>query len=362
MNKIILALSLLLCVSCGSADKKNERQTEVSIVGDQFYINGKPTFEGKTWRGHSIEGLLPNVRLVNGIFDDETDSTRYRWVYPDTKVWDADRNTREFVEQMPQWRADNMLAFTINLQGGSPQGYSKDQPWCNTAIDPVGNLKPAYMDRLTLILDEADRLGMVAILGLYYFGQEKYMNDEAAILAGIRNTIEWVIKKGYKNVVIEIDNECDFYHIHDILKTKRVHEAVAYAKSVEVDGRRLLISVSNGGGKMPTPEMVKEVDFVLLHGNGQHKPENIAKMVDRVKAIEGYTTKPIVFNEDDHFNFDKPMNNFVAATSAGASWGYFDYRKEGEAFEVGYQCIPADWGSNTERKKSFFRVLSEWGK
>ncbi len=36
----------------------------------------------------------------------------------------------------------------------------------------------------------------------------------------------------------------------------------------------------------------------------------------------GYTPKPILFNEDDHYDFDKPWNKFTAATSAHASWGF----------------------------------------
>lgn len=32
---------------------------------------------------------------------------------------------------MESWREHGLLGFTINLQGGSPQGYSKEQPWEN---------------------------------------------------------------------------------------------------------------------------------------------------------------------------------------------------------------------------------------
>ncbi|MDQ3536864.1 MAG: hypothetical protein M3421_14690, partial [Bacteroidota bacterium] len=35
------------------------RKTIVSIVGKKFHINGKPTLEGRKWRGISMEGLLP---------------------------------------------------------------------------------------------------------------------------------------------------------------------------------------------------------------------------------------------------------------------------------------------------------------
>ena len=358
MNKLFVFCLFAFAFNVFSCSPK--RNTVVTIHGESFYINGTITFKGKTWRGYSIEGLLPNSRMVNGIFDDETDSTRYLWAYPDTKVWDAERNTREFIENMPLWRKNGLLAFTINLQGGSPQGYSSAQPWKNSALDEKGNLKTEYTNRLIKILDKADELGMAVILGIYYFGQEKSIENETAILNGIRNTVEWVIRNGYTNILIEINNECNLYKIHPILAPGRVHEAILFAKSIQIDGKRLLVGTSYAGGGMPSAEVVKASDFILLHGNGVGNPERIREMVIKTRQIEGYSPKPILFNEDDHFDFDKPMNNFDAATSVGASWGYFDYRKRGESFENGYQSIPADWGINSERKKGFFNLLSQW--
>jgi hypothetical protein len=96
------------------------RRTDVTIRGDAFYINGKPTYAGRTFNGKRVEGLLMNARVVQGIFDDLNPETASRWVYPDTKRWDPDRNTSEFVAAMPEWKRHGVLAFTINLQGGSP--------------------------------------------------------------------------------------------------------------------------------------------------------------------------------------------------------------------------------------------------
>ena len=133
--------------------------TEISIRGEQFFINGKVTYPGVRWQGRRIEGLLLNSRMVQGIFDDLNPETRSLWAYPDTGQWDPDRNTREFIAAMPSWRAHGVLAFTLNLQGGSPYGYSKDQPWINSAIAPDGSLRGDYLSRLRLILDAADSLG-----------------------------------------------------------------------------------------------------------------------------------------------------------------------------------------------------------
>ena len=99
--------------------------TTVTIVGEDFYINGRPTYVGRNWRGHRIEGLLLNSRMVQATFDDRNTNTIARWAYPDTGRWDADRNTREFIAAMPDWRRHGLLAVTLNLQGGSPEGYSR---------------------------------------------------------------------------------------------------------------------------------------------------------------------------------------------------------------------------------------------
>src|SRR5215207_8395369 len=67
---IVVAAVLLMGVAAARADQAPGRSTEVSIRGDSFLIGGKPTYAGRTWRGHSIEGLLLNTRMVQGIFDD----------------------------------------------------------------------------------------------------------------------------------------------------------------------------------------------------------------------------------------------------------------------------------------------------
>ena len=112
-------------IAAGLPVRAAGRQTSVAIKEDRFLINGRPTYEGRSWRGMRIEGLLMNSRMVQGIFDDLNEATRGKWAYPDTKRWDPDRNTREFIAAMPAWRRNGLLSFTINLQGGSPEGYRK---------------------------------------------------------------------------------------------------------------------------------------------------------------------------------------------------------------------------------------------
>ncbi|HEX5167817.1 MAG TPA: hypothetical protein VFW11_01485 [Cyclobacteriaceae bacterium] len=369
ISTIIILTGLMGYCACSQM-----RKTSVSIVGEDFYINDLITLKGKTYQGVRLEGLLPNSRMVQGIFDDYNEETQHLWIYPDTKKWDADRNTNEFVNAMSNWKAHGLLAFTINLQGGSPFGYSSGsrQRWINSAFKSDGSLDDRYVHRLEKILDKADELGMVVILGYFYFGQDQNLNDEEAVQRAVRNATTWILDKGYRNVMIELNNECDINDLanrsavdpydHAILDYRRVHELINLVKSIRRDDRRLLVSASFKGGAVPSDNVLESADFVLIHGNGVHQAEGITSLITAVRERPAYKAMPIVINEDDHFDFDKAENNFMAATRAHVSWGYFDYRMKDEKFEDGYQSVPVDWGMNADRKKAFFNLLKEMTK
>ncbi len=366
-------------------------RTEVAIAGEQFLINGTPTYAGREYRGYRIEGLLLNARMVQGIFDDENPDTRGLWAYPDTGIWDPERNTREFIAAMPSWRACGLLAFTLNLQGGSPMGYSSvaatrqalqelrartgdprpvpelatAQPWHNSAFTPTGELKPAYLARLRRVLDAADQLGMVVILGYFYQGQDERLADEAAVCRAVDSMTGWLLEEGYTNVLVEVNNECDTRYEHEILQPQRVHELLLRVRAQTHRSQRLLAGTSYRGGRIPDEQVVAASDFVLLHGNGVSDPARIAEMVDRTRALLTFRPMPVLFNEDDHYDFDRPSNNMLAALSRYASWGYFDPgegaggRSARGNYWDGFQNVPVNWTINTERKRQFFALVQE---
>jgi hypothetical protein len=215
------------------------------------------------------------------------------------------------------------------------------------------------VNRLRRVLDRADELGLVVILGLFYFGQDERLRDESAIRGACDRATRWLLSEGYTNVLVEVDNECDVEpcYEHEILKPHRVHELIEQVKMISHEGRSLLVGTSYGGGSIPGESVLAASDFVLLHGNFVEDPARIAEMVRQTRALPSYRPMPILFNEDDHFRFDEPMNNMVAAVSEYASWGYHD---KGESnYRDGYQNPPVDWGTNTERKRSFFALLRE---
>ncbi len=335
------------------------QKTEVSIQGDQFFINQQPTYTGRYWHSNRVEGLLFNTRMVQAAFDDLNPATSSLWKYPDTGEWDPARNTREFITALPIYQAHGVLAFTTNLQGGSPQGYSREQPWYNSAITPEGDLRPDTMRRFEQIFNRANELGMVAILGIFYFGQAHHLKDEAAIRRAVDHTVDWVFEHDYRNLLIEVNNECNIRYAHPILQPERVHELINQVKDRAWNGRRLLVSTSYGGGTIPMPNVVQSSDFLLLHGNGVNDPLQIGEMVRQTRDVAGYRPMPVVFNEDDHFDFDLPHNNLLSALNEYASWGYFDYRMTGEGFDEGYQSVPVNWQISSDRKRGFFNKVKE---
>jgi hypothetical protein len=175
----------------------------------------------------------------------------------------------------------------------------------------------------------------------------------------VDETVDWLFERDYQHVLIEINNESNIRYQQPLLQPDRVHELIERVKARRQDGRRFLVSTSYGGGFVPLPNVVRTADFLLLHGNGVHEPAKLTQMVRETRQVEGYRPMPIVFNEDDHFDFDHPANNMRAAISEYASWGFFDYRMGDEDFEQGYQSVPVDWGIHSERKRGFFGLLKQ---
>src|SRR5215204_454890 len=144
----------------------------IHIEDTDFWIDGAPTYAGRTWNGHRIEGLLLNVRMVQPTFDDLNLETRSRWAYPDTGQWDPERNLQELIAMLPEYRRQGLLAITVNFQGGSPEGYSREQPWENSGFAADGSLRQTFAERMRRVLKSADANDMAVIVGYFYQGQD----------------------------------------------------------------------------------------------------------------------------------------------------------------------------------------------
>lgn len=346
--------------------------TTVSIQGDRILINGRPTYEGRYWKDQKIEGLLFNSRMANAIADDENPSTRGVWAYRDGP-WDADRNTREFCEALPDYRAHGLLGVCLNLQGGSPHGYSQIQPWTISAFEADGTLKAAWTERLRRVLEATDRLGMVVVLGLFYGPATRHLADEQAVRRAVDQSVDWLIEHRARNVLLEIGNEIDHtvYH-HRIIEAPRCHALIEQAQQrsegrLDTPAGRLLVGASLLKPRTDAHNIIGASDFLLPHGNHvnglagreQSNPDGIRLQLLRLRNSPAYRGQPIFYNEDDHFDFEHEDNHLLAAVEGYAGWGYFDYRRSREKLEDGFQSLPVDWRIGSARKKAFFGKLEE---
>ena len=328
-------------------------QTRFEIDGVRFTRNGVPTHAGRAFRGGDISGLLFNSRMANAIVDDRNPGTSGVWAYADSP-WDAMRNTREFCAALPAYRAHGLDAVAVNMQGGSPQGYSWNQPWDFSAYAADGTPYVEVLARLDMVLAAADAAGLAVNLGLFYGMAARRLADESAVRRAVDAMVGHVLAGGWQHVLIEIGNEIDnVAFTHEIIKPARCLELFERVRG------RLKVSTSFNGTVVPADAFIAASDYVLLHGNSVETPDGIRAMVAAVRASAAYRGQPIVFNEDDHYDFDAPDNNMLAAVGSGAGWGFFDFRRIRERFADGYQSLPVDWGISSERKRGFFGLLAE---
>ena len=270
-------------------------RTQISIADNHWHLNGRITYPGM-----SAEGLLMNVRMVNAVFEDKA-----------RPGFDADENTSEFIKKIPVYLEHGIRAFTLNLQGGFP-GY---EGAANSAFNPDGSLRKSYLRRVTRVIEACDRNGAAVILGCYYQRQDQILRDEKAVRIGVVNTVRWLAKSGYNNVVLEIANE--FNHSgfdHSILKKSEGQvELIRLAKKTWPN---LLASTSGlGNGRLPD-NVCRASDFLLIHFNGT-KLDDIPK---RIQALKKYG-KPIICNEDQKYG-EQAAEAARLSVEQGASWGF----------------------------------------
>ncbi|MEU6642652.1 hypothetical protein ABZ863_08870 [Saccharomonospora sp. NPDC046836] len=354
--------------------------TRVSIEGDKFLINGEPTYAGREFEGVPIEGQLFNTRMVQAIFDDANPETAKRWLYPDTGVWDPERNVREFLDALPLYRSHGITAITVNLQGGMPvYKTERNQPWENSAFTPEGELKPGYMERLRRVIDACDELGIVVIVGYFYIAQTRLLANEAAVLRATDNATEWLLATGRENILVEIANEIDIplFH-HDVLTPARVPELIERVQQMSLDGRRLLVSASvtwlpfaeaanielnldpasfeirAAMAEAKVDDVFRASDYILFHTN-MLDARNTQAVIDLVKSHPAVTSRlrPLCINEDG-----TAVTNLDAAARSGIGWGYYDQGHKNDYVE-GFQSPPVNWGFSTEEKRAFFGRVKE---
>ena len=328
----IIKLIYTVCIFCLPIIQSSR----ISINGNKILLDNILLNNGT-----AAQGLLINSRMVQGISDGFS-----KWPYPDTKKWDANRNVGEFVSNMENWKNNGLNGFTIGMQGGGPTQTSS-QTQKNSAFDSSGNIKTDYMNRLNLVIKEANRLDMIVILSLFYRSQVGIFKSYNNVLTATTNTLKWLQNNNFTKVIIEPANECEFsefskvglgcdQHITDLIDLSQIYKFPAG-------------NSYKGSGHVPSDKIIEHSQIIFLHGNSMTTESSYKTQVNSVKKSKYYKGQPIVYNEAGTKLFLK------WAIDNGVGWGYYDQGKNN--YIDGYQSPPVNWGINTKTKKAFFAEI-----
>lgn len=335
------------------------RQTHVEIRGEEWYINGRPTYEGITHRRRllatPLQGTLSTVRMVNAMFDDRNADTRDLWKYPDLGRWNPDRNTHEFVDNLESYAAKGLAAVSISLQGASPCL----SPTCggdldrrdSSAYNADGSLRHPFFTRLEWIMDEADRLGMVVLLTLFdpQQAERTFRSDNEAVLKAADKVVDWLGQHGYRNFAIDVCNECDRCRVQSSscsstrLKLKALNWPHHLKSGYHGELPQLLervrtrltakgisqpVSVSYVAGQVPDTSELAHLDYVDVHANAKWAWQigsDAGAMTNKVHGLASWSSKkmPLLFEQTAGTAFSHPPINW-AISSAPEKTALFD--------------------------------------
>lgn len=170
-----LAWALLIAIGAGVAQGEDDKPAptrEFEIKNDRPYLGGKPV---------DLWGL----RCGNAQYSEAV--------------------TQRHIAQF-----DNMTAHGINLIGVYIQGANGGWPNSEAGLNGLtrdGNLKPFVADRIERLIREADKRGMVVMVGIISPRKDQDFYDEAAIKAGIENSARFLKERNLKNVFVDIAHE-----------------------------------------------------------------------------------------------------------------------------------------------------------
>jgi hypothetical protein len=126
-----------------------------------------------------------------------------------------------------------------------------------------------HLDRLALLIEEADARAMVVNVGVFYQARVRQLCDESALLQAVSMTGRWLTGRGYRNVFVDLVNEYGHPGFAGIPRCCGRSERHAPDGGDElIDGFKevapgIPVSISGLGAKTV---VFRNADFILMHG------------------------------------------------------------------------------------------------
>lgn len=311
-------------------------KTRISMKGRQFYINDKPVYAELDTVKPDVHGMLMNMRMIQGVFDDRVNPRRFDRF---GKIFNPEKNTDDLIASLDDWYAYGLRAITVGFQGGGPCFTTDSYTVENSPFSPDGReLDSAYAARMKRIIDAADARGMVVICSFFYGVQSRLLESDRAVMSATGTAAGWLRDNGLTNVIIEIANEHDVeaYKCHPVLYTdKGIVDLIDIARR---ESGGMPIGCSGTGGYF-SKAIAEASDAIFIHGNDQTRGQ-LYNLIQKAKAVK--PERPLIINEDS-----QSLGNMQTAMEEGVSWGYYNNMTKQEP--------PSDWGI-TEGEDRFFAL------
>jgi hypothetical protein len=105
---------------------------------------------------------------------------------------------------------DNMVAHGINCLGVYVQGSNGGWPNPDAGKNgytPEGKLRPAFARRLEWLVRQADRRGMVVMVGLFSPRKDQELKGEPAVKRAVEETAQFLARRKLRNVFVDVLHE-----------------------------------------------------------------------------------------------------------------------------------------------------------
>jgi hypothetical protein len=257
----LFVLSTLACAGTIRAGEESAATREFEIKSDRAYLGG-----------HEVD--LWGLRCGNALHSEAI----------------TERHIRNL---------DNMAAHGINLIGVYIQGSNAGWPDADAAVNGFtrdGKLKPLVAQRLETLIREADRRGMVVMVGLFTHRKDQDFYDDAAIRQAIEEAARFLSERKLKNVFVDI--------IHEFSHPERMDKEVFREPDGEAKKAKL-----TAWFKAVAPDIEVGVCPDMRSGTGDSYPGMDVRMIQKQMPIPatGFvvnveTARQDVYQNDGVFN------------------------------------------------------------
>jgi hypothetical protein len=174
----VFVLSSLLPNVCVSV---SEAQTDAPVKTKEFEIRGDRSFLG----GHHVK--LWGIRSGNALHSETV--------------------TQRHIRAMDTMNAHGINTIGVYIQGSN--GGHPDPDAGTNGFGRDGKLKKDVAARLERLIREADKRGMVVMVGLFSQRKDQDLEGDAAVKRAVEETARFLNDKGLANVFVDLVHEFD---------------------------------------------------------------------------------------------------------------------------------------------------------